>query len=208
MIKSHDQFAYFSKSGNVGRWRGNLQYMKPGEGYMLLRKAASTTTFTYPFYEPGSTFLDEWSYSGTTRSAAPVRAMNTMCVSAVVDGFEVEEGDILEAYANGEIIGKTTVNSASADETREPIYLSIEGDKEHGIWFAIERGGEIVAFTNEQMTFIANAVIGSPDEPTSINFIKAENENDQWYSISGIKLQKKPTQSGMYIFNGRKILIK
>ena len=208
VIKSHDQFAYFSKSGNVGRWRGNLQYMKPGEGYMLLRKAASTTTFTYPFYEPGSTFLDEWSYSGTTRSAAPVRAMNTMCVSAVVDGFEVEEGDILEAYANGEIIGKTTVNSASADETREPIYLSIEGDKEHGIWFAIERGGEIVAFTNEQMTFIANAVIGSPDEPTSINFIKAENENDQWYSISGIKLQKKPTQSGMYIFNGRKILIK
>ena len=206
VIKSHDEFAYFSKSGNVGRWRGNLQYMKPGEGYMLLRKAAGATTFTYPFYEPGSTFLDEWSYSGT-RAAATARAKSTMTVSAVVDGFEVEEGDKLIAYSNGEQVGKAILSPLTSDLS--PLfYLSIAGDMATKIWFAIERDGEIVASTSEVMTFETNAVIGSPDEPTAISFVKAENEDGQWYSISGMKLQKRPTQTGMYIFNGRKILIK
>ena len=44
----------------MGRWKGSLEYMKPGKGYMLLRKANSEASFKYPFYEPGSTFLDEW----------------------------------------------------------------------------------------------------------------------------------------------------
>ena len=33
-------------------------------------------------------------------------------------------------------------------------------------------------------------------------------EDGKWYTISGILLQKKPTQKGVYIFNGKKILIK
>jgi len=58
------------------------------------------------------------------------------------------------------------------------------------------------------MTFKTNAVIGSPDEPTAISFVKAEYENDQWYTISGLKLQKKPTRKGLYIFNGKKVVVK
>jgi hypothetical protein len=58
------------------------------------------------------------------------------------------------------------------------------------------------------MTFKTNAVIGSPDQPTAINFVKAEYADGQWYSISGMKLQKRPTKSGVYIFNGRKVVVK
>jgi len=209
VIKSHDQFAYFTVTGGVGRWKGSLEYMKPGEGYMLLRKADTNTSFVYPFYEPGSTFIDEWSYS-TARAAAPARAKATMSVSAVVEGVEMQEGDRLVAFADGEMVGSEELRVKSEEfASAQPLfYLSIGGDVQTGIWFAIERDGEIVAATSEQMTFTANAVIGSPDEPTKISFVQTDREDGKWYTVSGIQLPKRPTQSGVYIFNGKKVVIK
>ena len=215
VIKSHNEFAYFTVTSGVGRWRGSLEYMKPGEGYMLLRKGASATSFRYPFYEPGSTFIDEWSYS-TSRSAAPAHARCTMSVSATVEGIELEEGDRLVAFADGEAVGTATVLSGSAAESSEPLYLSIAGNEAPSgavggatpLWFAIERDGDIIAATSEQMTFTANAVIGSPDEPTVIRFIRDDNENGRWYTSSGIRLPGRPAYKGVYIYNGKKIVIK
>ena len=216
VIKSHTEFAYFTKTGNTGRWRGSLQYMKPGEGYMMLRKGAADATFTYPFYDLNSNFREDWN-TGTTRAAAAAKARSTMTVSAVVEGFEVEDGDVLIAYSNGEECGSVIVNSPlgrrtlatkGTQELSIVNYLSIAGDASANIWFAIERDGEIVASTGEIMTFKTNAVIGSPDQPTAINFMKAEYADGQWYSISGMKLQKRPTKSGVYIFNGRKVVVK
>ncbi len=209
VIKSHDQFAYFTISGGVGRWRGNLEYMKPGEGYMMLRKAKTSTSFRYPFYEPGSTYLDEWTVEGTS-AAASSRARSTMSVSAMVEGFEVEEGDRLLAFVNGEVVGNEELSledeeSASAQSL---FYLSISGDEEAPIWFAIERDGEIIASTDEQMNFRANAIIGSPDQPALINFLSSDIADGKWYTISGIQLAKRPTVSGVYIFNGKKVVIK
>jgi len=148
---------------------------------------------------------------------AASQSPNTMSVSAIVEGFETEEGDVLVAYSNGQVIGETTVLNGSIMETRstatediDPIYLSIAGNTQQPIWFAIERNGEIVASTGEIMTFQTNAVIGSPDEPTAINFEHATNEYEdgKWYTINGIQLQQKPTQKGVYIYNGKKVIIK
>ena len=205
VIKSHTEFAYFTKTGNTGRWRGSLQYMKPGEGYMMLRKAAEDAKFTYPFYEPGSNFTDFSSQAGS-RSAA-LEAPKTMTVSATVVGFETEEGDRLVAYANGEAVGAATV-AVSGETADNTLYLSIAGDNPEGIWFAIEREGEIVASTSEVMTFKANAVVGSPDEPTAISFVRAEYEDGKWYTTNGLQLQNKPTRKGVYIYNGKKVVVK
>ena len=207
VIKSHTEFAYFTKNGNTGRWRGNLQYMKPGEGYLLLRKGAAETTFTYPYYESGSVFLDTQS-QGAKRSAA--RSRSTMSVSAVVEGFEPEDGDILVAYSNGEEVGVSLTPNPSPVGEGSIYYLSIAGEEKAPIWFAIERDGEIVAATDEIMTFETNAVIGSPDEPTAINFVHADNSgaNGKWYTIGGLQLQQKPTHKGVYIFNGKKVMVK
>jgi hypothetical protein len=139
-----------------------------------------------------------------------------MSLSAVVAGFETEPGDVLVAYSNGEVVGEATVVNATAAETRsndtesaEPLYLSIAGEAKDGIWFAIERDGDIVASTDEIMTFKANDVIGSPDKPTAINFTYANSREDgKWYTVSGMRLTQKPTQIGVYIYNGRKVVIK
>ena len=214
VIKSHTEFAYFSKSGNVGRWRGNLQYMKPGEGYMMLRKGTNSTQFTYPYYYMGSNSGEVLKQNTNSNSAQATR--NTMSLSAVVAGFETEPGDVLVAYCNGEVVGEATVVNATTAETRcndtestEPLYLSIAGEAKDGIWFAIERDGDIVASTGEIMTFKANDVIGSPDKPTAINFTYADSREDgKWYTVSGMRLTQKPTQIGVYIYNGRKVVIK
>ncbi len=200
VIKSHTEFAYFSKSGNTGRWRGSLQFMKPGEGYMLLRKNGVDTSFVYPYYEMGSS-VSENGPQPTSRAASQKRS--TMSVSATVAGFEAEEGDILLAYSNGEIVGESVLLGES-----EPAYLSIAGDTQQPILFAIEREGEIVASTAEIMAFSTNAVIGSPEMPTVINFMQVDYEDGVWYTVGGIKLPQKPTRKGLYIYNGKKVVVK
>ena len=203
VIKSHTEFAYFTKSGNTGRWHGSLQYMKPGEGYMMLRKGTDAAKFTYPFYELGTNLDNMWS-SASSRAAAPIYSCNTMSLSAVVEGFEFEDGDVLIAYSNGEVAGSVILNSQISIVN----YLSIAGDTQAPLWFAIERDGEIVAATSEIMTFKKNAVIGTPDEPAAISFVRMVDESGKWYTVGGVQLQKKPTKKGLYIFNGHKIVIK
>ena len=208
VIKSHTEFAYFTKMGNTGQWRGSLRYMKPGEGYMMLHKGEGEVSFTYPYYEAGSYFMN--ARQNTMR--VPVSTCNTMSLSAVVKGVTLEEGDRLVAYANGELVGSEELrveNEAFATAAGEPLfYMSIAGDKEQPIWFAIEREGEIVATTGELMTFKANNVVGSPDVPTAINFVRADYENGKWYTVSGLQLQQKPKRKGLYIYNGRKVVLK
>ena len=143
-----------------------------------------------------------------------------MSVSAVVEGFEPEDGDILVAYCNGEEVGLAPLSSPEGDtaEAESKIsFLSIGSTEAPSgavggapIWFVIERDGEIVAATDEIMTFETNAVIGSPDEPTAINFVHADNsgENGKWYTVGGLQLQQKPTHKGVYIFNGKKVMVK
>ena len=217
VIKSHTEFAYFIKAGNVGRWRGNLQYMKPGEGYMMLRKSAKDASFTYPFYDPNSNFREDWSTS-PSRNVAQL-SLNTMSVSAAVEGITPQEGDKVVAYtADGEVVGEAVIMPATESQEDEPLYMSIGGEKHAAVRFAIAREGKIVASTPKAMTFSANAVVGSPDEPTVLNFEEGATtglnfvldgyEEGTWYTTSGIMLAKKPTRPGIYVFNGRKVVIK
>jgi len=210
VIKSHTEFAYFTKTAGTGRWRGNLQYMKPGEGYMMLRKSDKPAVFVYPFYEPGSVFFDTSAY---VSSVAPLRlTRSTMTVSAVIEGFEPEPGDVLVAYAGSEKCGEAVIGDSRLTRAEggdeEPLYLNINGTQSESVWFAVERDGEMVASTKEMMKFIPDAVVGSPDQPTAINFAQADDEADEWYSVSGAKLGGRPATKGVYIHNGKKIIIK
>jgi len=220
VIKSHTQFAYFTKTGNTGRWRGSLQYLKPGEGYMMLRKGASRETFAYPFYDLASNFREDWSATPAQNAAPQLR--NTMSVSAAVEGFALEEGDRLVAYVDGELVGSEVVSVEHEEDavTQQPVqYLTIGGDMTANVRFAIERDGVIVAASNDVVTFHADDVLGTPDEPFAINFnsdatsidqFNADVDNGKWFTMSGIELPHRPTkyQKGVYIHNGKKVVIK
>ncbi len=167
---------------------------------MLHRQKDSETSFTYPYYEPGATFID----TGSTKQNASRFAM-TMTVVAEAVGVALEEGDQLVAYANGEIVGSEALQ-ADSDKL---FYLSIEGENNTPLSFAIERDGEVIATTAEVLTYEANGISGSPAEPTKISFVQIDQlPQDGWYTLQGIKLQHAPTKSGVYIYNGHKQVIK
>ena len=212
VIKSHDEYAIFTEVNGVGQWKGSLKYMKPGEGYMLYRTSGNEAEFSYPFYEPTSTFLDEVSAAPrTVQGSSPltIHSKSNMSLTARVEGIELMPGDRLAAYADGERCGLASADSSVESEGDENIfYLSVAGDKDTPIWFAIEREGEIIATTSELMMFKANAVIGKPLQPTAISFTNIIPVTEGWYTVSGIKLGSKPTQQGVYIHNGNKVVIK
>ena len=168
---------------------------------MLLHQAPTECEFIYPFYEPGSVFFES-AYNAPKRNDIERKA-TTMSVAAVTNGIELQEGDLLQAYAEGELCGE-----AQAQAEDGIFYLSIQGNERKPMWFAIMRDGELVASTRETIRYQANQVIGSPSEPTSIDFTHQEFEQEGWYSVQGFKLPGKPSQKGVYIYNGKKVHIK
>ena len=51
----------------------------------------------------------------------------------------------------------------------------------------------------------------SDDETTKIettDFTDYTDKSGEWYTLSGVRLNAKPTQKGLYIVNGRKVAIK
>ena len=205
VVKSREQFAVFTKtSAQNGYWAGSLEYMKPGEGYMLFRNGKDKASFRYPFYEPGTTFFENTvaqAPPATTHSSPLTSYPHTMSLAASVEGLELQEGDLLLAFSEGELRGA----AAAIDSV---FYVSIAGDEKAPLSFAIEREGEIIASTAELMVYERNTVSGSPMAPTAINFVQTSLPQHGWYTIEGYKLDGKPARKGVYIYNGKKQVIK
>ena len=63
--------------------------------------------------------------------------------------------------------------------------------------------------TPEEASDVHNFVLNFGDgETTGITTTKLTNQNVDWYSIDGRKLNQKPQQRGIYISNGRKVMVK
>lgn len=199
VIKSQDGFAVATRVGNTLVWKGSLQFMETGKGYMLRRMADDEVTFNYPLY---------WSdnrYSGSSIVSAPLRATRTsttMNIVASIDGVETEPGDRLVVYRGVERLAE-----AVADDEKL-FYLNIGSDtrSDETLTFVLERGEIVVATTSSRIGYEENLVLGTPDEPTAINFTAVDpaSLNDgNWYTVSGIQLPTTPNKTGMYIYNGK-----
>ena len=207
IVKSQSQFAVLTEDATGNRaWRGTLEFLRVGEGYMLKRNADSEVCFYYPYYYSESNYNNAKAAPGKMLVFENVSA-TSMTVVAVADGLEVMPGDRLTAYRGAEICGV-----AEADE-QGLFFLSV-GDTDNmatsKLSFSIERDEEIIAIsTRSQMDYKADAALGTPNEPTAISFVEAENfDDDGWYTTSGIKLSRYPTQKGIYIHKNAKVIIK
>ena len=204
VVKSQDGFAIASKTATGLAWKGNLQYMEAGKGYMIKRQADNEVQFLYPLY------FNDNRYSGTSESRkakrSAVNTATTMNIVAVVEGVETEAGDKLVVYSGAERMAE-----AVADEEQN-YYLNIGSDEmdSGNLSFVIERDGETIAITGSSISYAPNKVIGTPEKPTAINFTAIDQmPNDgKWYTVSGILIGKKPSQSGVYIYNGKAVVVK
>ena len=205
IIKSQDAFAILTvDAGNNRSWKGNLTHLQIGQGYMIKSGSDEPLKFLYPIYS------DNTRYSGDENGSrmAPLfhnATANTMNIIAQAVGIETQVGDRLQVFRGAEMCGMTEIN---ADQV---FFLSV-GDTEstsEGLSFAIEREGEIIAVTGDQMVYQSNMVVGTADNPTAINFATVSNMQDgEWYDIQGRKLTERPTRKGVYIYNGQKQIVK
>ena len=204
IIKSQNEFAVLTTDTYGNRsWRGTLQYLRVGEGYMLKHNTDNEVQFCYPIY------LGASRYGGLGKNKAP-RHVNTgstsMTVIAVAEGIDIQPGDRLTAYRGAEVCG-----IAEADQ-QGLFFLSVgDGDiAQKGLRFTVERDDELIASTdNSHLSYIPDAALGTLDEPTNINFVSIESfDGEGWYTLGGIKLNKRPVQHGVYIHNGKAVTIK
>ena len=73
---------------------------------------------------------------------------------------------------------------------------------------ALTRG---VAATDELPQSITVRLVGSSGETTSIGTLDTKTGElsfDGWYTLDGVRLSGKPSKPGLYINNGKKIVIK
>jgi hypothetical protein len=204
VVKSQDGFAVVSQSATGLAWKGSLQYMEAGKGYMLKRQADDEVKFLYPIYLSDSRYSSTSERKALKRSA--VNTATTMNIVAAVEGVEAKAGDKLVVYSGAE-----RMSEAVADNEQN-YYLNIGSDNstDQTLTFVLERDGETIAMTDSQISYAANKVLGTPDEPTAINFTPlAEMPHDgKWYTLGGVLIGKKPTRSGLYIYNGKVKTIK
>ncbi len=201
MIKSQNEFSVLTEVGGVRLWKGTLTNLESGQGYMLKHNDATTVEFSYPSFSSKTRFGND-PYRSRALSYDNVTGQS-MNVIARTLGVDVQPGDRLVAYQQGEICGMAEMTTDSL------FFLSIgEVVPKAGISFTIERNGELVAATGEQMKYVSNDVKGTLSEPTVIDFIGIDRFADgSWYDMQGRKLSRRPVRKGVYIFNGQKTFI-
>ena len=201
VLKSQDDFAMLSRdaAGSLV-WKGTLRYLEAGKGYMLKRMATTDATFFYPFYYADSR------YSGG--KVAPRQTVlhennsaTSMNIVARVSGVELQDDDCLVAYN-----GTRRVGVAKSDEDGL-FYLNVAqpDDEPHPLTFCLERDEQVVGITRGGFSYKADAVLGSPEEPTAISFVSAtyDYSDGHWYTLDGVRLPRKPQRPGLYIHNGK-----
>jgi hypothetical protein len=198
IIKSQDAFAVLTKDAQNNRsWKGTLTHLTAGQGYMIKHQGSSTIVFSYPIYESNSRYGN--------KSYAPLfenTTANSMNIIATTQGVDLQEGDRLLVFNGAELCGKTEL---MADDL---FFLTVAECNNSRLSFAIERDGQLIAVSGEQMNYKTNAVLGTIEMPTVINFATINRYADgQWYDMQGRKLAKRPQRKGVYIYNGQKTII-
>ena len=218
-VKSQHGIAFYSQNG----WEGSLKALESGHGYMYNSTAREEKVFVYPDATGTNraaarrTLLNAESQSESqkTRLFAPTVGNypdNMSMVISLKDGEQSVDTCEVAAYIGGECRGATRANGGL-------YYLIIAGE---GSGQPIELrtciNGEMVVIDNTQ-TYISDVNIGTPWQPyvidlseirTGISTIAADDdENDSdWWTLQGFKIGRKPTQTGVYIHHGKKVLIK
>ena len=135
-------------------------------------------------------------------------------LTSLTDGSEITDKGItvdyyIEATSNN---GKTMTKPINA--THGSYYYFTITDKTD--YDATVFDFETTPVPEEEITFTLDTnwltEDTSTDESTGIievnDFSKASNQQDTWYTIDGLRLSSRPSAKGIYIYNGKKIVIK
>lgn len=139
---------------------------------------------------------------------------DNMNIIAVVkkNGAEVDNAEVA-GFINGECRGAVSYNKGYYFLT---VLGSSEDDANSKLAIKVWVDGEEYVVDNS-LPFISDAFYGSLEEPyvldidaTAISVIEssADEDDDDWYTLQGLKIGRRPTQQGIYIHKGKTVTIK
>ena len=170
IIKSQSQMAMYA--GNLG-WIGSLTYMETGKGYMLQRQSDDAATLQYPSVSSvGRKSMARAMRSEHTGDAYFPYATNMTAV-VEVEGTELQAGDVLAAYVDGERRGATA--ATTLPDGKNVFMLTLGGDRQETFDMAIERDGETVAVKRSVLDYVPNDNVGTVSKPMIVSFIDSDN---------------------------------
>jgi hypothetical protein len=211
IIKNQDEFAMLTVDAYGNKvWKGTLKYMRSGEGYMIKYNGTDSIEFSYPTYY-GESRYRESSQSQQLTSAFRNTSATSMTVVATALGVDVQPGDVITAWRGAEACGMAVADDEGL------FYLNV-GDADvltKDLSFTLERDERIIASTaSKQMTYMSDAALGAPDNPTAIDFVSTDAPvMDSWYDLGGRKYDKSQLSdpvlpTGVFINDNKKQIFK
>ena len=192
IIKAHNRFATFSKNN---KWVGDLESIRPGEGYLFRRMAHESVEIN--FYKQSASHVSKRSQAMRTNQPefSNPKASSNMTMIARVEGITVSE-DLLEVFVDDELSAVAT--PILVDE--EPLYfLTIQSDKSGTLRF--EMNGKTLKVEEGAIRYAANAHSGSLVAPVLLRPTESDSpykviennhiviiRNNEKYDITGKKL--------------------
>lgn len=133
----------------------------------------------------------EWDYTPYYVSGRP---------SVVMNGDEYADGFISFGLSNGYFVQTQNPGYTRANRAYFRVHSSV---------LMKDLYNPTVSPTNRMVIVDEDHVVSGLGEiSTGLNGVKASPVRDVWYTIEGRKLNNQPTQRGVYINNGRKVVIK
>ena len=200
-------FTGISKSGSeyiadMTEYTGdNLEANTP---YLFLPSATGNVDFGGTYAIPasltaGSTVSGDWTFLGTYETVSWTEAPTG------IYGFSAQNVDA-QGISQGEFV------KVGAYVRIKPMrcYLKYDdGNSDYAGARSMTRGAEA-----EQLPeTIKVRLIGANGEATSIGSLQTKTgevtfDSDAWYTLEGVQLNGKPTRKGIYVNNGKKVIIK
>ena len=202
MIVSQDAFAVFSD----GHWSGSLEVLRYGEAYMYYAEQGRATLQLKAegYVSDAESEEDDEEYEAR-------RFMDNMCVIATLgNGFTSTDDCQIGAFVDSECRGMASNKDGY-------FFLTVHGDAGETVSLRLydEKSG---TYYDIEGTMELKPLIGSMSKPLLIH--KSNNETpvldisgagakqkDNYYTLQGIRLRQAP-QKGIYIHNGRKMVVR
>lgn len=159
--------------------------------------------------------IEAYVVKSSSSSTVTLKKVNTinqgegLLLKPVLTGTSYEATRITspEAYSSNMLVGVTTATDISTPEDGFTNFILKNGEFCKGT-------GTLAAFKaylplpTEQVASSRMLQLVFEDDTTGVSIIGNESETGVWYDILGCRYASKPTKSGLYIVNGKKVIIK
>lgn len=196
VIKGHTEFAMMSETGH---WVGSLTHMRPGNGYMLLRKGMGEVAFCYPLILGGEPQKARGTAPMTETTALELRRSHNMPIVATAilsDGTEAREGAVMRAYEGDELVGE-----AVADEEGR-FFLMTSADEGSTLEFCVSTDGmadDEQPRATTTVRYDSRYVVGTTNHPFLVTYGEDYGEGSPRYDLAGRRVSAGKNAAGIYI---------